>query len=43
MLVLEVLFWLAAAVIVYTYLGYGMTVWLLVELKQAFGGTDDGL
>ncbi|HLP93108.1 MAG TPA: glycosyltransferase family 2 protein [Saprospiraceae bacterium] len=34
--VLEIVFWLGLAIIVYAYLGYGFVLWLLVRLKRWF-------
>lgn len=35
----ETLFWICAAVVAYTYLGYGMLLWLAVKAKRAVKGT----
>lgn len=32
---LIVIFWICAAVVFYTYLGYGLLVWLIVKIKEA--------
>ncbi|MEO1633097.1 MAG: glycosyltransferase family 2 protein, partial [Bacteroidota bacterium] len=34
---LELAFWLAVAVIVYTYVGYGVVLWMLVKVRDALG------
>lgn len=34
---LEILFWMAFAIVFYTYLGYGIVLYLLVLLKRIFG------
>jgi cellulose synthase/poly-beta-1,6-N-acetylglucosamine synthase-like glycosyltransferase len=33
---LEVVFWIAVGIVVYTFLGYGLVIWLLVKLKSFF-------
>ena len=33
---LEVIFWIMAAVVVYTYVGYGLVLWLMVKVKEWF-------
>ncbi|HAD11446.1 MAG TPA: hypothetical protein DCF33_03305, partial [Saprospirales bacterium] len=33
--VLEIVFWLGLALIVYAYLGYGLVLWGLVRLKRS--------
>ena len=40
MIALKILFWLALALVVYTYVGYGVLLWLLVRLKRLFGKCD---
>ncbi|MEL7248477.1 MAG: glycosyltransferase family 2 protein [Bacteroidota bacterium] len=35
MIALKLLFWLGSALIVFTYLGYGLLVWLMVKIKGA--------
>lgn len=35
-LCLEIIFWLALFVVFYTYLGYGIVLYILVKLKRAF-------
>lgn len=32
----EILFWVAVAVVVYTYVGYGIILWLMVKVKEWF-------
>lgn len=34
MTVLEILFWLALAVVVYTYVGYGLVVWVWLRIRR---------
>lgn len=41
----KIIFWIAAGIVFYTYLGYGMLLWLLVKIKELFfppgeSGTD---
>ena len=36
MLALKIAFWACLALVVYTYVGYGIVLWLLVKLKRAF-------
>lgn len=36
-LFLEILFWLCIALVIYTYLGYGIAAWLLVKLRNRLG------
>ena len=51
MTALKILFWLCLFLVFYTYLGYGMLLWLLLRLKRIFRGkttplvlpTDDDL
>ena len=38
MATLKVLFWICFVLVVYTYVGYGMLLWLLVKLKRLFKG-----
>ena len=38
MATLKIAFWICAFIVFYTYLGYGMLLWLLVRLKHFFGG-----
>ena len=33
---LEIIFWVVAALIVYTYLGYGLVLYILVRIKRLF-------
>lgn len=33
---IEILFWIALAVVVYTYVGYGVVLWLMVKVKELF-------
>ena len=35
-LCLEIIFWLALFVVFYTYLGYGIVLYILVKLKELF-------
>jgi biofilm PGA synthesis N-glycosyltransferase PgaC len=37
---LVIAFWLSAAILLYTYLGYGVLVYLLAKLKQRKGAPD---
>ncbi|MBO4463659.1 MAG: glycosyltransferase family 2 protein [Prevotella sp.] len=37
MLVLKILFWACLALVIYTYVGYGVVLWLMVRLKRLFG------
>ena len=32
----EILFWVAVAVVVYTYVGYGIILWMMVKVKEWF-------
>ncbi len=32
----EIIFWIAVAIVFYTYLGYGILLWLVVKLKEFF-------
>ena len=32
----EILFWVAVAVVVYTYVGYGILLWMMVKVKEWF-------
>lgn len=38
---LEILFWIALLTLVYTYLGYGFLLWVLVRVKSFFGQKND--
>ena len=38
MLTLKVLFWICLILVFYTYLGYGMLLWLLVSIKRLVYG-----
>ena len=38
MLTLKILFWLCLFIVFYTYLGYGMLLWLLVSIKRLIYG-----
>lgn len=38
MTTLKVLFWICFLIVFYTYLGYGMLLWLLVKIKHLLGG-----
>lgn len=38
---LQVVFWIAIAVVAYTFLGYGIVIALLVKLKGLFRKGDD--
>lgn len=38
MLTLKVLFWICLILVFYTYLGYGLLLWLLVSIKHLFYG-----
>ena len=37
LLVLKILFWACLALVIYTYVGYGVVLWLMVRLKRLFG------
>jgi len=32
----EVIFWISAGIVFYTYIGYGLVLWVLVKLKEIF-------
>ncbi len=36
MIVIATLFWLCAALVVYTYVGYGLLLWVLVRIRERF-------
>lgn len=38
MTTLKVLFWICLVLVVYTYVGYGVLLWLLVKMKRIFKG-----
>ena len=38
MLTLKVIFWVCVAVVFYTYLGYGMLLWLIISIKRLVSG-----
>ena len=38
MTTLKALFWICTFIVCYTYLGYGVLLWLLVKLKRIFKG-----
>ena len=38
MTALKIAFWICVFIVFYTYIGYGMLLWLLVRLKHFFGG-----
>ncbi|HEV7351123.1 glycosyltransferase family 2 protein [Telluribacter sp.] len=38
-LLLEIFFWLGIFLVGYTYVGYGLVVWLLIKIRKAFGIT----
>ena len=38
MATLKILFWICFVLVVYTYVGYGVLLWLLVKLKRLFKG-----
>lgn len=40
-LCLEVIFWFALFVVFYTYLGYGIVLYILVKLKELFSETGE--
>lgn len=40
MTTLKVLFWICLILVVYTYVGYGVLLWLLVKLKRIFKGKE---
>ena len=37
MTILKISFWICIALVFYTYIGYGLLLWLLVRMKQLFG------
>lgn len=37
MLTLKILFWICLALVFYTYIGYGMLLWVVLKLKRTFG------
>lgn len=39
MTTLKILFWICLLIVFYTYLGYGMLLWLLVKIKHIVGGS----
>ncbi|RDV16687.1 glycosyltransferase family 2 protein [Pontibacter diazotrophicus] len=41
MLILKVIFWFALAVILYTYVGYGLIVWLWAKAKSLLGANKE--
>ena len=43
MTTLKVIFWICIILVVYTYVGYGMLLWLLVKLKHVFKGKQKAL
>ena len=43
MTTLKVLFWICLFLVVYTYVGYGVLLWLLVKLKRIFKGKESPL
>jgi len=38
MILLKIIFWICLLLVVYTYAGYGLLLWLLVRLKRLFKG-----
>ena len=38
MTTLKVLFWICLILVVYTYVGYGVLLWLLVKMKRILKG-----
>ncbi len=42
MIVLEIVFWLSAALIVYTHLGYPMVLWILTRHPRTRGAPPRG-
>src|SRR5690554_5184941 len=34
---MEIAFWVSLAIVAYTFIGYGLVLWLLVRAKRAFG------
>ena len=38
MLGLKVIFWVCVLVVFYTYLGYGMLLWLIIKIKRLVKG-----
>jgi cellulose synthase/poly-beta-1,6-N-acetylglucosamine synthase-like glycosyltransferase len=43
MATLKILFWICIFLVVYTYVGYGVLLWLLVKLKHIFKGKQKAL
>ncbi len=41
MTILKVIFWICFSLVFYTYLGYGVLLWLLVKIKHALYGKRD--
>ena len=33
---LEIVFWISVFVVFYTYIGYGIVLWVLVKVKETF-------
>ena len=40
MLTLKIIFWLCLALVVYTYIGYGLLLWCLVRVKRLFASPE---
>ena len=40
MLIVKVIFWIAFAVILYTYVGYGLVVWIWAKVKRMIDGSN---
>ncbi|MDC1553368.1 hypothetical protein POY55_16715, partial [Phocaeicola vulgatus] len=38
---LEILFFVLLFIVFYTYVGYGILLWILVKIKQSFIGSPD--
>lgn len=41
MATLKILFWTSLIIVVYTYVGYGLLLWLLVTIKRMVKGSPD--
>ncbi|HEY4147474.1 MAG TPA: glycosyltransferase family 2 protein [Chitinophagaceae bacterium] len=37
LIIIKIMFWLALALVVYTYVGYGILIWMINRAKAAFG------
>ena len=41
MLTLKILFWTCIALVVYTYVGYGALLWLILRVKRLFAKSEE--